>query len=131
MTGTMLLTVPSPKVFSALISGDVKRLADCSPDELRPFLPCLARMVLCSSRPSPVAMAKELSTPSGDKSVWEGRRKVVHALIAGVGEVNAISKYLALDFHVSIAEFRLIICVHERPLKCTNNCPPLYLSMGQ
>ena len=96
--------VPSPKVFSALLSGDIRKLSSCSQDELRPFLPCLARMVLCPmARPSPVAMVKDMPTSSScDKSRWEGRRKVVHALIAGMSEVNAISKYLALDFHVSI-----------------------------
>ena len=93
----MQLSVPSPAVFAALLSGDIKQLCNCSQDELRPFLPCLARMVLCSARPSPVAMGTETSPTSE----WEGRKKVVHALIAGMGEVNAISKYLLVDFHVS------------------------------
>ena len=98
-------SVPSPKVFSALHSGDIRKLSSCSQDELRPFLPCLARMVLCpTARPNPVAMVKDTPMSSScDKSRWEGRRKVVHALIAGMSEVNAISKYLALDFHVSTA----------------------------
>ena len=95
----MQLPVPSPTVFSALLSGDIQRLCSCSQDELRPFLPCLARMVLCS-RSSPVPALKEV-TASRSKSEWEGRRKVVHALIAGMGEVNTISKYLTVDFHVS------------------------------
>ena len=86
-------------MFSALLSGDIQRLCSCSQDELRPFLPCLARMVLCS-RPGPVPMMNEVTAPRS-KSEWEGRRKVVHALIAGMGEVNAISKYLTVDFHVS------------------------------
>ena len=95
----MQLSIPSPKVFSALLSGNIQQLCSCSQDELRPFLPCLARMVLCS-RPSPVTMVNEASALRS-MSKWEGRRKVVHALIAGMGEVNAISKYLTVDFHVS------------------------------
>ena len=95
----MQLPIPNPTVFSALLSGDIQRLCNCSQDELRPFLPCLARMVLCS-RPNPVPMVNEV-TASRSKSEWDGRRKVVHALIAGMGEVNAISKYLTIDFHVS------------------------------
>ena len=97
----MQLAIPSPKVFSALLSGDIRQLCSCSQDELRPFLPCLSRMVLCCNRPSPIPVVND--TPaSGDRSQWEGRRKVVHALIAGMGEVNAISKFLAVDFHVSL-----------------------------
>ena len=95
----MQLPIPSSTVFSALLSGDIQRLCTCSQDELRPFLPCLARMVLCS-RSSPVPTVKEV-TALRSKSEWEGRRKVVHALIAGMGEVNTISKYLTIDFHVS------------------------------
>ena len=97
----MQLSDPSPAVFSALLSGNIKQLCNCSQNELRPFLPCLARMVLCSSRLAPVSMVTETSVPS-DKSLWEGRRKAVFALIAGMEEVNAISKYLAVDFHVSL-----------------------------
>ena len=101
----MQLSVPSPKVFAALLSGDTKRLADCSQDELRPFLPCLARTVLCSSKPSPIPVVNE--TPP--RSRWEGHRKVVHALIAGMREVNAISKYLDLDFHVSYYRLNMYV----------------------
>ena len=96
---TMQFPIPSPTVFSTLLSGDIQRLCSCSQDELRPFLPCLARMVLCS-RSTPVPTLKEV-TALRSKSEWEGRRKVVHALIAGMGEVNTISKYLTVDFHVS------------------------------
>jgi hypothetical protein len=96
----MQLPIPSPTVFSSLLSGDIQRLCSCSQDELRPFLPCLARMVLCS-RPTPVpAVVNEVTAPRG-RSNWERRRKIVHALIAGMGEVNAISKYLTVDFYVS------------------------------
>lgn len=100
LSSKMPLSVPSPAVFAALISGDIKQLCNCTHNELRPFLPCLARMVLCSPKLASVAMMTETSS-QGERSHWEGRRKVVHALIAGIGEVNAISKYLALDFHVS------------------------------
>ena len=96
---TMQLPVPSPVVFSALLSGDIQQLCGCSKDDLRPTGPCLARMVLCSRRSS-VPMVNEGTAPRS-KLEWEGRRKVVHALIAGMGEVNAISKYLTVDFHVS------------------------------
>lgn len=78
------MELPSPKVFSALLAGDVQQLYACSPTELRPFLPCLARIAL--------------RTPVTTATPWQNRRKVIHALIAGISEVNAIKEYLSVDF---------------------------------
>lgn len=88
---TMIPASPSPKVYTALLSGNVKELAACDQHELRPFLPSLVRMVLSSST--------TMSHLSSIKQ-WEGKRKVVHALISGMIEGNAIQKYLVLDFVV-------------------------------
>ena len=95
-------------MFSALLSGDIQQLFSCSHDELRPFLPCLSRMVLCT-RPNPASIVTE-ATGLRRKSEWEGRRKIVHALIAGMGEVNTIGEYLTVDFQVS---FRFGNSVHS------------------
>ncbi len=85
----MDLDGPSPRVFTALLSGNVKQLAECSEHDLRPFLPSLARMILS---PSLVSMATQ----------WEGKRKIIRMLISGMAEVNAIQEYLALNYKVSI-----------------------------
>ena len=79
---------PSPKVFTALLSGNVRQLTECSEQELRPFLPSLARMILS---PSSISMVTQ----------WEGKRKVIHMLISGMTEVNSIKEYLTLNFKVT------------------------------
>ena len=92
----MIPTSPSPNVFTALLSGDIKQLATCNQHELRPFLPSLVRMVLSSPcSPSRVATTTQ----------WEGKRKVIHTLVSGMVEGNAIQKYLALDFVVRSLQF--------------------------
>lgn len=87
-SGVMETTGPSPMVFTALLSGNVKQLVGCSEHDLRPFLPSLARMILS---PIPVSMTTK----------WEGKRKIIHMLVSGMSEVNALREYLALNFTVS------------------------------
>ena len=89
----MHLSVPSPKVFSALLAGNVKELNSFTQNELRPFLPCLSRVVLGSIPPSAVV--------GSTISQWDNKRKVIHALIAGMEEANAIKEYLKIDFQVN------------------------------
>ncbi len=75
---------PCPAVFSALLAGDVRCLHSFSPGDLRPFLPCLARVVLCH----PTAAALQ----------WQNNRKIIHVTLSGVREVNAIKEYLSVDY---------------------------------
>ncbi len=75
---------PSPAVFSALLAGDVRRLHSFASSDLRPFLPCLARVVLCRTA---------TAAPQ-----WQNNRKVVHALLCGIRETNAIKDYLLVDY---------------------------------
>ena len=83
-------TVPSTKVFSALLAGNIRQLHSCSSAELRPFLPCLSRIVLC---PPATATMSDSTT-----SEWESSRTIIHTLIAGMQDVNAIREYLSLSF---------------------------------
>ena len=95
----MNLATPSPRIFSALLSGDIHGLLSATTDDLRPFLPSLSRIVLAPTAVEPVSIGG-----IGPKWVREGpgeeRRKVIHTLIAGIGEVNAIRNYLKLNFQV-------------------------------
>lgn len=96
----MQLAPPSSRVFNALLSGNIPELLSSSPDELRPFLPSLARMVLVPS--IPVAVGGIPPEWVGQQGPGEERKKVVHMLIAGIGEVNAIKSYLQLNFQVKM-----------------------------
>jgi len=72
---------PSDRVFLALLSGNVRELTECSEIELRPFLPLLSRMILSPTAPQ-----------------YNALKKIVHMVIIGMPEVNAISEYLNLNF---------------------------------
>lgn len=93
----MQLTPPSAQVFNALLTGDIPKLLSSSSEDLRPFLPSLARMVMVPTVPVSVG---------GVPLEWVGggpnkeRRKVIQALISGMAEVNAIKSYLELNFLV-------------------------------
>ena len=99
----MLLPPPSSRVFNALLSGNLPELLSSSQDDLRPFLPSLARMVKAPPPPAPMSSMSGAASPLG----WAGhgpaekRRTMVHALIIGIAEVNAIMSYLELNFQVS------------------------------
>ena len=82
--------MPSTKVFSALLAGNIRQLHSCSAAELRPFLPCLSRIVLCP--PATATMSDTTTTE------WESSRTIIHTLIAGMQDVNAIREYLSLSF---------------------------------
>ena len=95
----MQLISPSSHLFNALLSGDIPELLKASLDDLRPFLPSLARMVQVP--PAPISVG---GGPPGQEAHGpvEERRKVIQTLIIGIGEVNAIRNYLQLNFQVSI-----------------------------
>ncbi len=96
----MQLTPPSPRVFSALLSGDIHELLSSSPKDLRPFLPSLARIVLAPPPLAPVVGVASSLERAGRRRPGEERRKVIHMLIAGMEEVNTIRSYLELNFQV-------------------------------
>ena len=83
-------SVPSAEVFSALLAGNVRQLYACPAAELRPFLPCLSRIVLCP--PTTTTLTDATTTE------WESSRTVVHALIAGMQDVNTLQEYLSVNF---------------------------------
>lgn len=96
----MLLTPPSSTIFNALLSGNIPELLSTSPDDLRPFLPSLARMVKVPAVPVPVG---GVVTPEWVvQGAAEERRKVIQTLIIGIGEVNTIMSYLDLNFQVTL-----------------------------
>lgn len=95
----MQLSPPSSRIFNALLSGNIPELLSSSPEDLRPFLPSLARMVVVPTAPVTIG-----GVPSDwvGQGVGEERKKVIHMLIAGMGEVNAIRSYLKLNFQVKM-----------------------------
>lgn len=97
----MQLPAPSSQLFSALLSGNIPQLLSASPDDLRPFLPALTRMVTVPTAPAPIMGG--MPPPAAGwvgQGVGEERRRVVQTLIIGMGEVNAIRSYLQLNFQV-------------------------------
>ena len=76
--------VPSPRVFSALLSGNVEALKGCPEQDLRPFLPCLSRIALCA--------------PTDTSDAWQASRLLVHSLVIGIAETNDIRELLSVDF---------------------------------
>ena len=94
----MQLPPPSPKLFNALLSGNIPDLLSVSPHDLRPFLPSLSRMVLLPSAPVSVGGVPPRWEP--ERGPREKRRKAIHVVLAGIAEVNAIKSYLQLNFQV-------------------------------
>lgn len=79
-----LSDVPSSRAFSAMRSVSVTELSSLTEKELRPLLPCLVRMALCS--------------PVDESRSWTEARKVVQRLLSGVEVVNSIVALLSVDF---------------------------------
>ena len=101
----MLLPAPSSRLFSAILSGNIPELLSSSHDDLRPFLPALTRMVVVPaghlSVVGGVPPLPPLEKGAEHAALGERRRKVIHKLIIGMGEANAIRSYLQLNFQVS------------------------------
>lgn len=76
--------VPSPKAFSSIRSASVGELSSLSTKQLRPLLPCLVRMALCS--------------PVDQSSSWTGGRKGIQKILSGLEVVNSIVALLSVDF---------------------------------
>lgn len=80
----MSRSVPSSVVFHILQAGDVRRLYECPPDKLRPFLPYLVRMALTPTSFSPDSQKSERCVQD---------RKLVLSLIAGDDDYIAPPSY--------------------------------------
>ncbi|KAL8620230.1 hypothetical protein ACOMHN_064989 [Nucella lapillus] len=74
-----------PKIFDAMQSMDIDTLGACSETELRPVLPGLVRMALCS----PLDSSEHGAT----------MRKSILTFLSGLEVVNNIVGLLSIDFH--------------------------------
>ena len=83
---TVLEKKVSPAVYKAIEQLDIKALEKFSNAELRPVLPCLARMSLIDPL--------DLSPDSVDA------RKTVLRILSGMEVVNHIVALLSVEFHV-------------------------------
>ena len=75
----------SPRVFQALQNLNVDTLAECTEEEIRAVIPCLARISLIGSL--------DLS-PDGGQS-----KKMICRILSGREIVNSIVGLLSIDFH--------------------------------
>lgn len=80
----MLLQIPSARAFQAIRSVSVSELSSLRDKDLRPLLPCLVRMALCS--------------PVDESAKWTEARKEVQKLLSGLEVVNSIVALLSVDF---------------------------------
>ena len=94
---------PSPEVFSALLTGDVKKLWLVPRENLRPYLPYLCRV---AARNVPVV------GNDGTSSAGSKRRKALCSLLCEFEDTNTIECYLKLNFtelrHDAIKEQQLL-----------------------
>lgn len=74
----------SPRVFLALQNLDVNNLAECTEEEIRAIMPCLARMSLVS----PLDQSPECAQS----------RRMVFRILSGREIVNSIVGLLSIDF---------------------------------
>lgn len=80
----VLLDIPSARAFQAIRSVSVSELSSLKDEDLRPLLPCLVRMALCS--------------PVDESVKWTEARKEVQKLLSGLEVVNSIVALLSVDF---------------------------------
>jgi len=78
----------SPKVLKSLQNVNIKELAKCTPEEIRPVLPCLVRMSLIA----PLDAHDVTRECAEDK-------KVILTLLSGIEIVNSLVALLSIDFH--------------------------------
>ena len=83
--GAFELPSVSEKVFRAMQTLDIAALSGCSDSELRPVLPGLVRMALCS--------------PLDDSDAGKQLQKSVFAILSRLEVVNSIVSMLSIDFH--------------------------------
>lgn len=80
----MLPEIPSSQAFQAIRAVSVSELSSLREEDLRPLLPCLVRMALCS--------------PVDESAKWTEARKEVQKLLSGLEVVNSIVALLSVDF---------------------------------
>jgi len=80
----ILQEIPTPRAFSSIRSASVNELSSLTAKELRPLLPCLVRMALCS--------------PVDQSSSWTDGRKGIQKILSGLEVVNSIVALLSVDF---------------------------------
>ncbi|KAI5641541.1 integrator complex subunit 2 domain-containing protein [Phthorimaea operculella] len=74
-----------PHVFKAIKDVDVGTLMNCTPDEIRPIIPCLVRMALIS--------------PLDTTNYCAEAKKDILTLLSGIDLVNFIVSLLSIEFH--------------------------------
>ncbi|KAL0849125.1 hypothetical protein ABMA28_013475 [Loxostege sticticalis] len=81
----MFMRPVQPHVFKAIKDLDIESLMKCSPEEIRPIIPCLVRMALIS----PLDTTKYCSEAKKD----------ILTLLSGIDLVNFIVSLLSIEFH--------------------------------
>ncbi|XP_049865631.1 integrator complex subunit 2 [Pectinophora gossypiella] len=74
-----------PHVFKAIQDVDINTLMKCTPDEIRPIIPCLVRMALIS--------------PLDITNYCAEAKKDILTLLSGIDLVNFIVSLLSIEFH--------------------------------
>ncbi|GBP98280.1 Integrator complex subunit 2 [Eumeta japonica] len=74
-----------PHVFKAIQDLDIATLMNCTPDEIRPIIPCLVRMALIS--------------PLDTTKYCAEAKKDILTLLSGIDLVNFIVSLLSIEFH--------------------------------
>lgn len=74
-----------PLVFKALKDVDIETLIKCTPDEIRPIIPCLVRMALIA----PLDITRYCAEAKKD----------ILTLLSGIDLVNFIVSLLSIEFH--------------------------------
>ncbi|XP_064461086.1 integrator complex subunit 2-like [Ornithodoros turicata] len=75
----------TPRAYDAIQKVDVDNLSALPEWELRPLLPCLVRMALCS--------------PLDQRKEWSQKKKTVLKILSGIELVNSLVALLSIDFH--------------------------------
>ena len=73
------------RIFLAMKNVDIDTLSRSSEADLRPVLPSLVRMALCS--------------PLDSSEKWTQGRKDILKILSGLDIVNSIVALLSIDFH--------------------------------
>jgi len=75
----------SPRVFQALQNFDVEKLSECTEEEIRAVMPCLARMSLITSLDQSAQCVQA--------------KRMIFGILSGREIVNSIVGLLSIDFH--------------------------------
>ncbi len=107
------LRIASARTFQAILTVDVDSLSELPEAELRPILPCLVRMSLCS--------------PLDLSDRWTVDRKKILKCLSGIEVVNSLVGLLSIDFHAletdarKEQQIRLVPSKKETFYRCFNN----------